>query len=201
MNAGAEPIQDGRFAKGAATRAKLLDAAGELLELHGYAGTGLNEIIARSGAPKGSLYHHFPGGKAELVAAAVTHVGRERAEEIEQVLEGCDSTAEAARLIVDAFATRLEESNFQVGCPIAPVTLDCADPAVREACGGVYADWTRLIAGRLKDDGLAHTAADELAELALVLIEGALVVSRAERDRGPLDRVVGHLDRLLTLPR
>ena len=63
--------------RGGASREAFIASTGRLLRRQGYAATGLNEIVSRSGAPKGSLYFHFPGGKEELAAAAMERTGEE----------------------------------------------------------------------------------------------------------------------------
>ncbi len=65
----------GGQARGAASRAAFVNTAARLMRRQGYAGTGLNEIVARSGAPRGSLYFHFPGGKEQLAATALAQAG------------------------------------------------------------------------------------------------------------------------------
>ncbi|ERI53646.1 hypothetical protein N878_14690, partial [Pseudomonas sp. EGD-AK9] len=62
------------------TRDKLIDAMIDALQRKGLHGVGLSELLADAGAPKGSLYHHFPGGKSELAVAAIERVGQ-RAEQ------------------------------------------------------------------------------------------------------------------------
>ncbi|WP_316527740.1 TetR/AcrR family transcriptional regulator [Kitasatospora brasiliensis] len=113
--------------KGEATRARLITGTLELVEAQGYFGTGLNRILAATGAPRGSLHSHFPGGKDQLVAAALTQAGQE----VEALLtglaaEGADAATLAERPI-GVFAERLEASRYISGCPIAIAALEAAD--------------------------------------------------------------------------
>jgi TetR/AcrR family transcriptional repressor of lmrAB and yxaGH operons len=57
-------------------RAAIIAAASRLFRRQGYAGTGVNDIVALSGAPKGSLYHYFPKGKEQIAEEAVLFAGR-----------------------------------------------------------------------------------------------------------------------------
>ncbi|MGO4612516.1 TetR/AcrR family transcriptional regulator [Nocardia sp. 2YAB30] len=174
-------------AKGTETRGKLVDATRTLVERHGYYGAGLNQILATSGAPRGSLYFHFPGGKDELVAEAIAQSGKEIATLIDTIEPG-DTAAAATRLLA-MFGDRLEASGWQQGCPVATVALDIAaanDPIQLE-CAAAYAAWEQALRIRLRADGRAD--ADDLAAALLAMVEGALLLARAQRSREPLERV------------
>ncbi|MEV6254441.1 TetR/AcrR family transcriptional regulator [Nocardia sp. NPDC051911] len=173
--------------KGTETRGKLVDAARTLVERHGYYGAGLNQILAASGAPRGSLYFHFPGGKDELVATAVAQAGKEIAALIDAIEPG--DAAEAASRLLRAFGDRLEASGWQQGCPVATVALDVAaanDP-IQAECAAAYAAWEQALRIRLRADG--RDDADDLAAAVLAMVEGALLLARAQRSREPLERV------------
>jgi len=57
------------------TREAILTAAAELMRHKGYGAVGMKDIAAASGAPIGSLYHHFPGGKVQIARAALINAG------------------------------------------------------------------------------------------------------------------------------
>ncbi|MBF6165559.1 TetR/AcrR family transcriptional regulator [Streptomyces gardneri] len=181
--------------KGTETRGKLVDAARTLVERHGYYGAGLNQILAASGAPRGSLYFHFPGGKDELVAAAIAQAGKEIAALIDTIEPG-DAAAAASRLL-RVFGDRLEASDWQQGCPVATVALDvaAANDAVQAECAAAYAAWQQALRLRLRADGREN--ADDLAATVLAMVEGALLLARAQRSREPLERVERTLHALL----
>jgi TetR/AcrR family transcriptional regulator, lmrAB and yxaGH operons repressor len=182
------------------TKHRLLSTAADLLHRQGYASTGLNQVLAEARAPRGSLYFHFPGGKEELMAEALTGAARGLTELLERTLRDAPSAEVALYVIVDYFRDQLERSQFQKGCPVATVALEqsaVSDP-LHHACSQAYTAWEALIAGRLVREGIARPRADELAAFILASIEGALILCRAHRSTAPLERVGVELRRLLT---
>src|ERR1700753_2620801 len=113
------------------SREAVVSSTAKLLRRQGYAATGLNEIVARSGAPRGSLYFHFPGGKQELALAAVEHSRQQLRGAIAAVMASPGGAARTLGGLIDALAAGLEASGYRDGCPIATVTLETA--AHREA--------------------------------------------------------------------
>ncbi|RKS06993.1 TetR family transcriptional regulator [Nocardiopsis sp. Huas11] len=176
--------------KGTATRARLIEGARELLEAHGYAGTGLNQVLSASGAPRGSLYFHFPGGKDELVTAALEAAGEEVGAALAGLADEAPDTAGLVQGLVDLFTDRMVGSAFTKGCPLAATAVDVAatNDRVHEVCTRVYSSWQRELAARLLAEGRTSEAADAQAWSVLSLIEGAILLSRATRSRAPLDR-------------
>ncbi|WP_433657115.1 TetR/AcrR family transcriptional regulator [Nocardia sp. CA-128927] len=174
-------------AKGTETRCRLISATRGLMEKHGYFGAGLNQIIETSGAPRGSLYFHFPGGKDQLVAEAVAQAGNEISALIDAFEPG--DTAAAATSLLTAFGDRLEASEWQQGCPVATVTLDvsAANDTIQAECAAAYAGWEEALRIRLRADGRSDAA--DLAAAILAMIEGGLLLARAQRSREPLERV------------
>ncbi|MFI6576647.1 TetR/AcrR family transcriptional regulator [Nocardiopsis sp. NPDC050513] len=185
--------------KGTATRARLVDGARELLEAHGYSGTGLSQVLTVSGTPRGSLYFHFPGGKDELVTAALRSAGAEVGAVLRDLAGQAPDTVGLVRAFIDHFADRMEASAFTKGCPLAATALDVAatNDAVHEVCREVYASWQRALADRLVVDGRGPAEADADAWSVLSVIEGALLLARSTRSRAPLDAARTTVARLL----
>lgn len=177
-------------AKGDQTRARLIDAARTLVEERGYFGAGLNDMLAAGKAPRGSLYHHFPGGKDQLTAEALAASGRE----IDGLVRGLAGTVPSTRALIegvlDALADRMERAGYAKGCPIATVALEVAatNDVLQKACADVYDGWQRTLAERLVADGRSPDEAESLAYSLLALIEGALVLARARRSRTPIEQ-------------
>jgi len=177
------------------TRQRMLDTAADLFQTQGYHATGLTQLTTAGGAPKGSLYFHFPGGKEQLAAEAVRLSSERTGTLLEAILGDAPDPATGIDRAVDALANFLTGSDFQRGCPIATVALDAAaasDP-IRDACVDGYASWHGILTGYLAGQGLSGERADELATVVLASIEGGLLLARTRRDLAPLRAVAAHL--------
>src|SRR5262245_4774617 len=106
------------------TRTRMLETTSRLLKLRGYHGTGLNEILAESGAPRGSLYFHFPGGKDQLVMEATRLAVDRITSRRREVLASAATPSAALRAFAEGMAALLSETDYRLGCPIAPIVLD-----------------------------------------------------------------------------
>ncbi|MFI5717957.1 TetR/AcrR family transcriptional regulator [Nocardia sp. NPDC051750] len=172
--------------KGAETRQRMIEATRASIERRGYFGTGLNQILADSDTPRGSLYFHFPGGKDELVAAAITQTSGV----IDSAIAAADITdpAGAVTELIALLGNRLEASGWECGCPVATVALEIAgtNDAVQQACTQVYERWTEALRISLHTAGYRN--AEDLAVSLLALIEGALLLAQTHRNREPLNR-------------
>jgi TetR/AcrR family transcriptional repressor of lmrAB and yxaGH operons len=178
-------------ANGRASREAFVTSTGRLLRRQGYAASGLNEIVSRSGAPRGSLYFHFPGGKEELATAAIEHTGAELRAAIAAMLAGRPRASEAVGQLIDALASGLEASGYRDGCPIATVALEAAGSSepLRLAAERVFASWLAELERGLIAEGMSPERAADRAVLVLSAIEGALVLARVRRELGPLRAV------------
>lgn len=170
-------------------RVRLIETTARLLQVQGYRNTGLNQILEEAGAPKGSLYHYFPGGKEELAAAALAHAATDVATRL-TALCAAEATPEAAvDAVLDHFIAELEESGFQKGCPVATVALEEAgqNPTLQQACAQAYQQWQAGLEAFLQAHGRSDAA--DAAEAFLVALEGALLLSRVRHDTTPLRRL------------
>jgi TetR/AcrR family transcriptional repressor of lmrAB and yxaGH operons len=177
------------------SRDDFIDATAHLLRRQGYAATGLKEITARSGAPRGSLYFHFPGGKEQLAVAAMERAGEQLRAGIEATVVSCNDVGEALARLIDVMTAGLERSGFEQGCPIATVTLEAATASegIRSAADQVFNSWLHVLAERLESAGFEPDAARRRATLVLAAIEGALILARAHASTGPLIAVRAEL--------
>jgi TetR/AcrR family transcriptional repressor of lmrAB and yxaGH operons len=174
--------------KGERTRAKLVATAADLLTRQGYHATGLAQIIEHSGAPRGSLYFYFPGGKEELAVAALAASSAEWRERLESIIDTAADLGDAVGAVCRALADEMAASDYQLGCPMATVALEAAatSPPVRAAIATHFTDLNQSIAARLEQIGVAAPIARELATFAIAAIEGALLLVRVQRDVQPL---------------
>jgi TetR/AcrR family transcriptional regulator, lmrAB and yxaGH operons repressor len=180
------------MSKGEATRAKMIATTAELLQKQGYHATGLAQVLADSGAPRGSLYFHFPGGKEELACAAIIASGDAWRARLALVVADAKDAGAAIEASCDALAAALVESDFEIGCPIATVALEAASTSepVRQACVEHFGTWRRVVAQRLRAEGMTAAQAERQATFVLAAVEGAMMLAKIERDPTPL-RVVG----------
>jgi TetR/AcrR family transcriptional regulator, lmrAB and yxaGH operons repressor len=107
--------------KGFHTKASLARTACELLGRNGFHGTGLNELIAFSGAPRGSLYYHFPGGKAEIVAAGLEIARAQTATLLRHAFAGERPLQEKVVTLFGQLVSSMNEDLPSYGCPVAAV--------------------------------------------------------------------------------
>lgn len=177
------------------TRVRVLEATERLLQHRGYAGTSLRDITERSGAPRGSLYHHFPGGKDEIVLEA-TLGGVRR---VTAFLEGCFAPGrdpvDGVREYVEATAEEFEASGYRFGCPVAPLILDAPQTsALADACREALEEWTAILRRAFESAGIDGGRSLDLATLVVAGIEGGLVLARAREDTEPLRQIADELE-------
>ncbi|MFK4788758.1 TetR/AcrR family transcriptional regulator [Microbacterium sp. ZW T5_56] len=174
--------------KGDLTKARLATSMLELIQTSGYSGTGLNAVIDHAGAPKGSVYFHFPDGKEGLGVAAVDLAAQQFQALITEAASGAGGAAEAARTAIEALAALVGDSEFRLGCPVSVVTLEMGaeNERLREACASAFESWIVPTTALLEADGIDAARARSLATVIVSTIEGSVIVSRATRSTAPL---------------
>jgi AcrR family transcriptional regulator len=177
-------------------RERMVISAALLIRERGAQPTAIADVLEHSGAPRGSAYHYFPGGRTQLLCEAIDYSGEYVAVKIAKA----DSGLDALDGLVAYYRKQLLRSDYRAGCPVVAVTVEAGDPAkqdqatpVIDRAAAAFTRWTDLIAQRLVADGVSADRADELAMLSTTAIEGAIIVARASRDLKPLDLVHGQL--------
>ncbi len=162
-------------------KAKMIRSQALLQRERGVAGTALPDVLRHSGAPRGSIYHHFPDGRAQLAAEATGWAADFVAADLEAALADADIEGAVERF-VDGWLRVLRESDFAAGCPVAAGALDAgADPGAREAALRGFQRWESLLTDALVQNGLRRSKAETLALTFISAIEGAIVLARAEK--------------------
>ncbi|WP_063735300.1 TetR/AcrR family transcriptional regulator [Streptomyces sp. RTd22] len=174
--------------KGAMTSARLAESMLELIQLHGYSGTGLNTVVEHSGAPKGSLYFHYPQGKEALGEKAVELAAEQFGSLVADSALDAAPPGEVVRRVIDTLAGMLTESDFRLGCPVSVVTLEMGAQSerLRDACANAFESWIGPVTEYLVAHGRPRTDARAKATALVSMVEGALIVSRAQRSTEPL---------------
>ncbi len=184
----------------ASHRERMVASAAMLIRERGAHPTAIADVLEHSGAPRGSAYHYFPGGRTQLLCEAIDYAG----EYVARKIARADSGLEAFDSLFAHYRKLLLDTDFRAGCPVVAVTVEAGDPAkpdqstpVIERAAAAFSRWTDLIAGRLVAEGVSDERAAELAMLTTTSLEGAIVVARASRDVKPLDLVHRQLRALL----
>jgi AcrR family transcriptional regulator len=184
----------------ASPRERMIISTALLIRERGAHSTAISDVLEHSGAPRGSAYHYFPGGRTQLLCEAVDYATEYTAARISGAATGLD----ALDVVVSGFRKQLTKSDYRAGCPVVAVAVEAGDPAkdenaaVLERAGAGFVRWTDLIAAKLAEDGVAPDRARELAVFVTSAVEGAIVMARATRDVGPLDSTHRQLRSLLS---
>jgi AcrR family transcriptional regulator len=181
-------------------RDRMVVSAALLIRERGAQATAISDVLKHSGAPRGSAYHYFPGGRMQLLEEATDYAGAYIADKI----SAAESAVELLDDLTELYRRQLIRSDFRAGCPIVAVTVEAGDPdnperatKVIERAAAAFAMWTDLIGQLLIGEGVSAGRAEELAMLVTTSIEGAIIVARASRDVKPLDLVQRQLRTLL----
>ncbi|MCV7301939.1 TetR/AcrR family transcriptional regulator [Mycobacterium barrassiae] len=175
----------------------MLVSAAEVLRERGAAGVTIDEVLARSGAPRGSVYHHFPEGRNQILAEALEYAG----EEITDVID--DAALNGGMYLVRKFVVyweeQLVESNFAAGCPVVSAAIGSADdePQLTSVAGNIFSHWRDALTRAFVSDGFADADAASLAVMCIASLEGAVVLCRSTRSVDPLRDVAAQLEFLI----
>lgn len=180
------------------TRERMVRSAAVLLRSHGVHGTSVARVLADSHSPRGSVAHHFPGGKDELLLAAVAVAGDEITGRLRRLAQGGLGVTGIVDALCDHFAEGLVRTGYRAGCPVAAVAQEGfgSDP-LRDAASEVLDDWHDILSAALLAEGASAADAFDIAATCIAAVEGAILMCRARRDRAPLDAVARRL-RLMT---
>ncbi len=170
-------------------RERMITSAALLIRERGARPTAIGDVLAHSGAPRGSAYHYFPGGRTQLLCEAVDYAADFVAAAIGQASTGVAMLDTAVRF----YREGLLETDYRAGCPVLAAAVEAGDPGAGtepiEHAAAAFDRWRELITSRLLSDGVPRKQAAELATLVIAALEGALVLARAGRDVTPLDVV------------
>ncbi|TAL22357.1 MAG: TetR/AcrR family transcriptional regulator [Aquabacterium sp.] len=196
---------------GTDTRIKMVIGAADLLSRRGLHATSFREVVRHTATPRGSIAHHFPGGKQQLVEEAVSFAGGQIAQGLAYVLEKHGAVG-GLRRFLGAWRKRLEAEGFESGCPVLAVAVEHYSSDARGVAGaadeqaqarlldlvdGVFVQWRQVLAAALEREGVAHARAQRMAVMAIAAVEGALAMCRAGRSVAVLDEVAEELELLV----
>jgi TetR/AcrR family transcriptional regulator, lmrAB and yxaGH operons repressor len=168
------------------TRTRMIEATVQALQRRGVAGMSFTEVLQDSGGARGAIYHHFPGGKNQIVAEAAARNGQDVREHLAAL--PADSPLAVVEAFLAAVRPVVQASASGGGCAVAAVTVDANDDGLREVAATAFDSWVKQLAERFTVAGLAPEEADGMAVTLITLLEGAHVLCRAAGDLQPFDR-------------
>jgi TetR/AcrR family transcriptional regulator, lmrAB and yxaGH operons repressor len=169
----------------------MIAATARLLAQRGLEGASLTDILEAAQAPRGSMYHHFPGGKDQLVGEAIDLAGRRSLEHMGD-LDGQSPEAVAGRFL-DGWRELLVRTQCRAGCAVMAVTVASDSDDVLRHADSVFASWIERLTQLFVTGGLSPSTASDLAIGLIAASEGAVAISRAQRDLRPFDVVARQL--------
>ena len=179
------------------SRASMVRSAAALIRTRGVSGTSLSDVLADSGAPRGSIYHHFPEGKEQLAGDAI----RWTSERVLTYQRACPATTASGVLecFIGMWRQVVVASKATEGCVVAGVAIDTAagEPGLIDVVRTTFRSWLDLLSDQLEAVGVPPARARPIAIATVAGMEGALILCRAEGNSGPLETVAAELMRLL----
>jgi len=179
------------------TRKKMLVSAAEVMRERGPAGVTIDEVLARSGAPRGSVYYHFPDGRNQILTEALRYSG----DSITAMID--DAAGWGARALLREFVEfwerQLTEDDFTAGCPVvaAAIGSDEDEPRLSAEAGAILGRWCAALTRAFVNDGFEEADAESLAMTSIAALEGAVLLSRSTRSANPLHQVGEQLEFLI----
>ncbi|MCX4703988.1 TetR family transcriptional regulator C-terminal domain-containing protein [Streptomyces sp. NBC_01352] len=173
-------------------------SAAALLREYGASATSIDRVLAYSGAPRGSVDHHFPGGRTELIDEAVALAGDFIAGLIDAAVQA-DDPVQAVDAFFALWRDRLVESGFRAGCPIVAVAVETNDdaPQLARSAAAVFARWQEALAALFVRHGLTEERSRRLGAFIIAAVEGAVIMCRAEQSTTPIEAAAAEIHDLL----
>jgi AcrR family transcriptional regulator len=181
------------------TKQMMIRAAADLMQRRGYVGTGVADILSHAKAPRGSLYHHFPGGKREIAIEAVRYSGRVFERDLQKIAAQSSSVAQYFTALCALSKRDLVATNFDASCPIAATALDVPfdEHEILQACAAAFDLWAMALADGLHKSGLDSQQSEKLGPFFVNTLLGATMAARAYRDTKVIDDCIIFLASLI----
>ena len=174
----------------------MLVAAAEVLRERGAAGVTIDEVLARSGAPRGSVYHHFPEGRGQILREALEYAGYVITESIDEAAG--ENAGVLLRRFVELWENALVTSDYTAGCPVLAAAVGSGEEQQLTAVAGeIFSRWREASKQAYLREGFDDAEASALADTTLAAMEGAVVLCRSVRSLQPLHSVAAQMEFLI----
>jgi AcrR family transcriptional regulator len=194
------------------TRARMVAGAADLMSRRGVNGTSMRDVVRHTGTPRGSISHHFPRGKQQLIEDAIVFAGKQVSGPLEHLTQDRGAIA-GLREFIALWRKTLERSKFRAGCPVLAGAVEqyvndaterdgkpdaAAQGRLLDLADCVFADWQRIMVSALRREGVQPARARRLAALVIASTEGTVAMCRAARSAQPLEDVRQELELVLS---
>jgi TetR/AcrR family transcriptional regulator, lmrAB and yxaGH operons repressor len=186
-----------RRGAGGATKTKMLISAAEVLRERGAAGLTIDEVLSRSGAPRGSVYYHFPEGRNQILSEALKYAGDSLTAKIEAAAG--EGGMNLLHRFVEVWDQLLRDTDFTAGCPVVAAAIGSAEEErqLTSTAAEIFDSWHQALIRSLVAEGFAADDAASLATTTIAAIEGAVVLCRSTRTTAPLHEVARQIEFLV----
>ncbi len=189
------------------TRGRMVAGAADLISRRGVNATSLREVVRYTDTPRGSIGHHFPRGKRQMVEEAVAWSGREVGEPLQELVAQHGAVA-GLRAFIALWRKVLEDSRYEAGCPVLAVAVEqyLGDDGAPDArvqaqllglAHGIFEAWQQTLAAALRKEGVMAARARRLAALIVASVEGTVALCRAAKSAQALNDVQAELELVL----
>jgi AcrR family transcriptional regulator len=189
----------GNMAQRSDAKQRMVQAAKQLIRERGYNATAFSDVLKASGAPRGSVYFHFPDGKTQLGIEAAQAHAHDQVALIDRAAGQAESAAQLIETYMDLGREAMVASDYARGCAIAPLVLEGAAQeaaVVHEAVRRSFSQVIDRFEFHFVAFGIEPSAARALADAVITGTEGAMIMARALRSPAPYDSMrtvlIGH---------
>lgn len=190
------------------TKGRMVAGAADLIRRRGVNATSVREVVRHSDKPRGSISHHFPRGKQQMVEEAVAYSGREVGEPLENLVKERGAVA-GLRAFIVLWRNILEDTQFEAGCSVLAVAVEqyIGDDGVPNSevqaqllhlAQGIFEGWQHTLSSSLRKEGVKPARARRLATLVVASVEGTVALCRAAKSSQPLDDIETELEMVLS---
>ena len=172
-------------------REAMIEAAWLLIAERGLEGMSTREVLARTGAPRGSVYHYFPRGRTELIELAIDHSRRWMQDQIDAI--HAETPEDVVTGYINIWRRVVERTDFHAGCAAVGAVAGGHDPGILDRAEAAFSAASDALAARLQQVGLTPAEATQRATLLICAAEGAVILARARRTAEPLVLVAEQL--------
>lgn len=176
------------------TKSLIIDIATTLFKQKGYLGIGLNEILQTCNISKGSLYHHFPKGKEELLIACLQSMNEEITTDIEEIFKRYPTTQEATQAMMEKLVADFEREGTIAGYTFSSIVSEMASLSepIRNACSLLYTKIQGIYSKKLVAEGFSKETANSIALMMTASIEGGMMLCLTRKSSDSL-KTISHV--------